>query len=139
MDFRSALPLRGRIFRLAALLLFGVILVNLFNLMIVQHKEYTRRAVSNRQVQLRQQAPRGRITDRAEESGLGDRIQLVCRDALHTKGILTDGGLLLGSMNLTYSGLELNEESVYYETSPDAIAKARVELQAYRSGQADAC
>lgn len=80
-----------------------------------------------------------RITDRAEESGLGDRIQLVCRDALHTKGILTDGGLLLGSMNLTYSGLELNEESVYYETSPEAIAKARVELQAYRSGQADAC
>lgn len=65
MDFRTALPLRGRIFRLAALLLFGVILVNLFNLMIVQHKEYTRRAVSNRQVQLRQQAPRGRITDRA--------------------------------------------------------------------------
>lgn len=78
-----------------------------------------------------------RITDRAEESGLGDRMQLIWRDALHTKGILTDGGLLLGSMNLTYSGLELNEETVSYETSPEAIAKARVELEAYRSGQDD--
>jgi phosphatidylserine/phosphatidylglycerophosphate/cardiolipin synthase-like enzyme len=78
-----------------------------------------------------------RLEDRSQESGVGDRLQLICRDRLHTKGILTDGGLLLGSMNLTYSGLELNEESVYYETSAEAIAKARIEFQTYRSGPAD--
>lgn len=64
MDFRSALALRGRIFRTVALLLFGIIIANLFNLMVLQHKEHTKRAVMNRQVQLRVQAPRGRITDR---------------------------------------------------------------------------
>jgi penicillin-binding protein 2 len=64
MDFRSALPLRGRIFRGAALLVFAVILANLLGLMIVRHDHYRERALKNRQVQLRQQAPRGRITDR---------------------------------------------------------------------------
>lgn len=65
MDFRSALPRRGRIFRAVALLIFGIILVNLFGLMVVRHDTYKQRALKNRQVQLRQQAPRGRITDRA--------------------------------------------------------------------------
>lgn len=79
-----------------------------------------------------------RLEDRCQESGLDDRLQLLSRNGLHTKGILTDGGLLFGSMNLTYSGLELNEESVYYETSPEAIAKARIEFQNYRSEHANA-
>lgn len=77
----------------------------------------------------------GRISDRATENGLEDRIEVLQRERLHTKGILTAGGVLLGSMNLTYSGLELNDESVYYEISTEAIAKARVELQNYRSSQ----
>lgn len=78
-----------------------------------------------------------RLNDRALEAGVSDYIQLLQRNRLHTKGILTDGGLLLGSMNLTYSGLELLEESVYYEISAEAIAKARVEFQTYRTGQAN--
>jgi phosphatidylserine/phosphatidylglycerophosphate/cardiolipin synthase-like enzyme len=78
-----------------------------------------------------------RLSDRALESGLGDRIQVISRERLHTKGILTGASLLLGSMNLTYSGLELNEESIYYETSTEAIAKARVEFETYRSELTD--
>lgn len=78
-----------------------------------------------------------RLEDRSRESGLNDRLELVSRDGLHTKGILTDSSLLLGSMNLTYNGLELNEESVYYETSAEAIAKARIEFQIYRAEQAN--
>lgn len=74
-----------------------------------------------------------RLEDRAVESGLEDKLDVLKRDRLHTKGILTSGGILMGSMNLTYSGLELNEESVYYETSFEAIAKARVEFAHYRS------
>lgn len=75
----------------------------------------------------------GRIQDRAKESALEENLEVLQRERLHTKGILTSGGILMGSMNLTYSGLELNEESVYYETSPEAIAKARVEFSHYRS------
>ena len=76
-----------------------------------------------------------RLGERSVEAGLGDRIQILKREFLHTKGMLTAGGLLLGSMNLTYSGLELNDESVYFETSTEAIAKARVEFQTYRMEQ----
>lgn len=75
-----------------------------------------------------------RFSDRALEAGLSDSAQILLHDRLHTKGILTTGGLLLGSMNLTYSGLELNDESVSYETSTEAIAKARVAFETYRSG-----
>lgn len=78
-----------------------------------------------------------RLDDRSQEAGLADHVHLLSRGRLHTKGLLTDGGLLLGSMNLTYSGLELNEESVFYETSAEAIAKARVEFQTYRSEQSN--
>lgn len=83
------------------------------------------------------QAFLSRLGDRATEAGLGDSIEVIQRERLHTKGILTTGGLLMGSMNLTYSGLELNEESVYYETSAEAIAKARVEFRNYRLEQAN--
>ncbi|MGN7610937.1 phospholipase D-like domain-containing protein DpdK [Magnetococcales bacterium HHB-1] len=74
-----------------------------------------------------------RIEDRAQESGLSNFLKLFRRDRLHTKGILTEGGLLQGSMNLTYNGLKLNEESIYYETSSEAIAKARIEFEIFRS------
>ena len=78
-----------------------------------------------------------RLEDRSRESGLDDHLELLSRRGLHTKGILTDNSILLGSMNLTYAGLELNEESVYYETSAEAIAKARIEFHIYRSEQAN--
>ncbi len=64
MDLRSAFAVRSRILRAVVLLLFGIILINLVNLMIVRHGEHRERALKNRQVQLRVQAPRGRITDR---------------------------------------------------------------------------
>jgi penicillin-binding protein 2 len=64
MDFRSALTVRRNVFQSAVLLVFCVILINLFYLMVHKHTEYEERALKNRQVQLRQQAPRGRITDR---------------------------------------------------------------------------
>ena len=79
-----------------------------------------------------------RLSERSVEAGFGDIFQVLIRERLHTKGILTSGGLLLGSMNLTYSGLELNDESVCFETSTEAIAKARVEFQAYRPKLSDA-
>lgn len=78
----------------------------------------------------------GRLKDRVVEAGVEENIEIYKRKKLHTKGILTSGGVLMGSMNLTYNGLELNEESVFYETSLEAVAKARVEFQSYRQESA---
>ncbi len=64
MDFRQARIFRGRIFRLITLLLFGILLVNLLVLTVLQHDFYRDRALENRQVRFRVPAPRGRITDR---------------------------------------------------------------------------
>lgn len=67
----------------------------------------------------------------AEEAGLRDRLQIVQRQHLHVKGILLKRGLLTGSMNLTYRGLELNDETVVYDTAPQTIAEARLNFESY--------
>jgi len=64
VEFRQAQAVRGRLFRLLALLLFGLLLGNLVILTVVMHDHYRDRALKNRQVQLWVAAPRGRITDR---------------------------------------------------------------------------
>ena len=75
-----------------------------------------------------------KMQDVANEAGLGKLLTLIVRDNLHTKGIVSDSGLLLGSMNLTYNGLELNDEYVQYDTVPENIAKARLEFEFYKEG-----
>ncbi|MET3527172.1 phospholipase D-like domain-containing protein DpdK [Phenylobacterium koreense] len=72
----------------------------------------------------------------AEEAGLSDRLQIVRRQHLHVKGILLKRGLLTGSMNLTYRGLELNDETVVYDTATQTIAEARLNFESY--GRLDA-
>lgn len=62
----------------------------------------------------------------AEETGVSDKLRIVEIENLHTKGILADRWVLLGSMNLTKSGIEINEEYVTYETGRERIAEARV-------------
>ncbi len=64
MEFQQAQAVRGRLFRLLALLLFGFLLVILVLLTVVRHDYYRGRALKNRQVQFRVPSPRGRITDR---------------------------------------------------------------------------
>jgi phosphatidylserine/phosphatidylglycerophosphate/cardiolipin synthase-like enzyme len=71
------------------------------------------------------------LSERAEESSLKDNLTLVQREHLHTKGILTDSGLLLGSMNLTFRGFEINDEVIEYDTSSQRIAEARQSFQSY--------
>lgn len=45
---------------------------------------------------------------------------------LHEKGLLGDDFYLSGSMNLTYGGVELLEETVKYDTSEPVIAQAQL-------------
>lgn len=74
-----------------------------------------------------------RLREASGEAGVAELLTVLEREHLHTKGILTGHGLLLGSMNITYSGLELNDEYVEYDTDPGSLAGARLAFEAYRS------
>ena len=69
------------------------------------------------------------MTVGAQEAGLTDKLFIVKRENLHVKGILLKRGLLTGSMNLTYRGLELNDETVVYDTATRTIAQARLNFE----------
>lgn len=47
-------------------------------------------------------------------------------EELHEKGLLGDDFYLSGSMNLTYGGVELLEETVKYDTSDEVVAQAQL-------------
>lgn len=57
------------------------------------------------------------------------RPQILIRDKLHDKGILSDRFHVQGSMNLTYYGQSVNEEGLTISSDPDAIARARLDYQ----------
>jgi len=67
-----------------------------------------------------------KMTDSAEEGGVAERLRLVAIENLHTKGLLGQSWVILGSMNLTWNGIEINEEYVSYETTPDAVSQAQL-------------
>lgn len=57
-----------------------------------------------------------------------DRFVLRRAAVLHEKGILGAHFTLDGSMNLTYNGVHVNDESLWYRTDPQAIAHRRLAL-----------
>lgn len=67
----------------------------------------------------------------AQEASVAGRLTIVRRELLHTKGLLFSRGLLTGSMNLTFRGLELNDEHVIYDTTRQTIAQARIAFESY--------
>jgi phosphatidylserine/phosphatidylglycerophosphate/cardiolipin synthase-like enzyme len=71
------------------------------------------------------------LRDTADQAGLADQLTIIRRQHLHTKGVLLKRGLLTGSMNLTYSGLELNDEVIIYDINPKTLAEARLNFEAY--------
>jgi hypothetical protein len=70
-----------------------------------------------------------KMIDAAEEGGVRNRLRLVAIDNLHTKGLLGGSWVILGSMNLTWNGIEINEEYVSYETDREAISQARLHFR----------
>jgi phosphatidylserine/phosphatidylglycerophosphate/cardiolipin synthase-like enzyme len=52
---------------------------------------------------------------------------------LHMKGLFTEQAALIGSMNFTYSGLNLNDELVELKTANQAVAQALFEARTYWS------
>ena len=60
-----------------------------------------------------------------------DRVHIFMENQVHEKGILTDNFTLDGSMNLTYQGVNLNQEHVRYSQQPEAIHERRLVLESH--------
>ena len=71
------------------------------------------------------------LSDTANETGVLENLLVVRRQHLHTKGMLMKRGLLTGSMNLTYNGLEINDEMVIFDTTLTTLAEARLNFESY--------
>lgn len=73
-----------------------------------------------------------RIQEALSDAGLLDQLRWTDSNSLlHTKGVWTDRMLIDGSMNLTESGVALNEEAVTISFDPEQIAAARVHFALY--------
>jgi phosphatidylserine/phosphatidylglycerophosphate/cardiolipin synthase-like enzyme len=73
-----------------------------------------------------------RLTEAMTDAGLHDELLWSDKNAhLHTKGVLTDRVLIDGSMNLTESGVALNDEAVTVSFDPEQIATARMHFGLY--------
>jgi phosphatidylserine/phosphatidylglycerophosphate/cardiolipin synthase-like enzyme len=73
----------------------------------------------------------GRLEGIALELALEDHVSITMREKLHTKGVLLSNSLLMGSMNLTYFGMQINDESVDFSVDPEDLASTRLEFNQY--------
>jgi len=55
-------------------------------------------------------------------------VKWCIRPEFHEKGMLGDGYVLTGSMNLTVSGLTVNDEHIILRCDPAMVAQRRIEL-----------
>ncbi|MBK6280846.1 MAG: hypothetical protein IPF57_23295 [Gammaproteobacteria bacterium] len=73
-----------------------------------------------------------RIVEAMTDAGLQDQLHWYDQNArLHTKGVLTDWVLVDGSMNLTESGVAINDEAVTVSFEPNIVAAARLHFELY--------
>jgi hypothetical protein len=70
-----------------------------------------------------------KMEDMANASKLSLNLVVLRQETLHLKGLLGRDYYLSGSMNLTYNGVEINDEGIVFERSPDAISLARIHFQ----------
>jgi phosphatidylserine/phosphatidylglycerophosphate/cardiolipin synthase-like enzyme len=78
---------------------------------------------------------RTKIADLANEYDLQAFLSVQIHDQLHTKGILLSGGLLMGSMNLTYNGMFINDEWVEFSIDTSDLSRTRLEFKRYKDNQ----
>ena len=68
------------------------------------------------------------LDDEMNEYASKGFFSLIFREKLHTKGILTNSASITGSMNLTWSGFNINDESIEYDIDPERLSQMRQEL-----------
>jgi len=66
------------------------------------------------------------LQQQCDDAGHASRIRVHTAESLHEKGIVGDSFYLGGSMNMTYSGIELLEEALHFTTDPEVVAQTRV-------------
>jgi len=63
-----------------------------------------------------------------------DYLNLHKAEELHSKGILSDSFYVAGSMNFTFNGITVNQETLSYETDSAAIAEQKLNFRARWGG-----
>lgn len=75
----------------------------------------------------------------ADRYGCHERIHVRHLDTKHGKGVLTRNAYLSGSMNITFNGIQVNEEDLRFDTDMAMLATAELEFakrwQALSPGQ----
>ncbi len=55
-----------------------------------------------------------------------EHLKIIQAEELHEKGLLGDDYYLAGSMNFTYNGITLNQESIHFTTDPHSVAQNKL-------------
>ena len=76
------------------------------------------------------------VYDSLRGIGPDERLIFHERAELHAKGIVGDAFCLIGSMNLTYNGLDRLTEMLIFETNPPAVEQLRLSFQREYGGRA---
>jgi hypothetical protein len=71
----------------------------------------------------------GAMREVVAHSGVPEKLRVVIRNELHAKGIVLSRSQLFGSMNLTFNGLQILEESVEYSIDLEEVALRRNEFR----------
>jgi phosphatidylserine/phosphatidylglycerophosphate/cardiolipin synthase-like enzyme len=48
---------------------------------------------------------------------------------LHTKGLVGDDYRIIGSMNFTFFGIEINDEAIHFDQDIEAVVQTRLEFE----------
>jgi hypothetical protein len=75
------------------------------------------------------------LGEAVDRCAVANQLRVIIRDPLHTKGILLSGGLLMGSMNITYNGLQMNDEWIEYSIDGEDIARTRLAFRSYEDNE----
>jgi hypothetical protein len=75
------------------------------------------------------------LTSTASDLGVTSALLLNRAENLHEKGLLADDFYLGGSMNLTFGGVELLEETVTFDTAEEVVAHAHLVYHERWGGQ----
>jgi phosphatidylserine/phosphatidylglycerophosphate/cardiolipin synthase-like enzyme len=67
----------------------------------------------------------------AAQLALEHQLSITLRGKLHTKGVLLSTSLLMGSMNLTYNGMEINDEWIEFSLDTEDLARTKLEFEQY--------
>jgi len=69
------------------------------------------------------------LEDVEEDFIAGENIQIKKIEHLHTKGLVGDNYRLFGSMNFTFNGIEINDESLHLDSNPESVARSLAEFE----------